>query len=87
MQIEMQNRVERAIEQVLPEPQECNCPIRNRQLPDRLSYFAPGKSLLTSVHNINKVPHIPVFSNTVSSMRHCIPSYHSQLHPGIIYTI
>ena len=89
-QVEIQDNVEpeRAIEQVLSEPQECNGPIRNRQPPDRLSYFAPGQSLLTSsLYNINKVPYIPVFSNIVSSMRRCIPSYRSQPHQGIVHTV
>ena len=88
--VEIQDNVvpERAIEQVLSEPQECNRPIRNRQPPDRLSYFAPGQSLLTSsLYNINKVPYIPVFSNIVSSMRRCIPSYRSQPHQGIVHTV
>ena len=89
-QDEIQDNVEpeRAIEQVLSEPQECNRPIRNRQPPDRLSYFAPGQSLLTSsLYNINKVPYIPVISNIVSSMRRCTPSYRSQPHQGIVHTV
>ena len=89
-QDEIQDNVEpeRAIEQVLSESQECNRPIRNRQPPDRSSYFAPGQPLLTSsLYNINKVPYIPVFSNIVSSMRRCIPSYRSQPHQGIVHTV
>ena len=89
-EIELENYVEpeRAIEQVLPEPQESIRPIRNRQPPDRLSYFAPGQSLLTSsLYNINQVPYIPVLSNIVSSMRRCIPSYRSQPHQSVVHTI
>ena len=67
--------------------QECNRPVRNRQPLERLSYYAPGKSLLTSnVNNIYKVPHIPVFSNIVSSVRRCIQFYRSQPDP-IVYTV
>ena len=87
---EIQDNVEpeRAIEQVLSKPQKCNRPIRNRQPPDRLLYFAPGQSLLTSsLYTINKVPYIPVFSNIVSSMRRCIPSFRSQPHQGIVHTV
>ena len=89
---ELENYVEpeSAIEQVLPEPQESIPLISNRQPPDRLSYFAPGHSLLTSsLYNINKVPCIPVLSNIVSSMsmRRCIPSYRSQLHQSVVHTI
>ena len=89
-EIELENYVEpeRAIEQVLPEPQERIRPIRNRQSPDRLSYFAPGQSLLaSSLCNINKVPYIPVLPNIVSSMRRCIPSYRSQAHQSFVHTI
>ena len=63
-QVEIQDNIEpeRVIEQVLSDPQEFTRPIRNRQTPDRLSYFAPGQSLLTSsLYSINKVPYIPVF--------------------------
>ena len=89
LEIELKNYVEpeRAIEQVLPEPQESIRPIRTRQPPDRLPYFAPGQSLLTSLYNINKVPYIPVLSNIVSSMRRCIPSCRSQTPQSVVHTI
>ena len=88
IELEYYVQPERAIEQVLPEPQESIRPIRNRQPPDRLSYFAPGQSLLTSsLYNINQVPYIPVLSNIVSSMRRCIPSYRSQPHQSVVHTI
>ena len=89
-EIELQNYVESecAIEQVLPEPPESIRPIRNRQPPDRLSYFAPGQSLLTSsLYNINKVSYTQVLSNVVSFMRRCIPSYRSQLRQSVVQTI
>ena len=86
-EIEVENYVERAIEQVLPEPQESIRPIRNRQPTDRLSYFAPGQSLLTSsLQHIHRVPYIPVLSNIVSSMRRCIQSYRSQPPQGVAHT-
>ena len=89
-QIEIQNNVEpeRAIKQALPQPQECNCQICNLWPPDCHLYFVPGKPLLpSSAHNTNKVQHILFVSNIFSSMRHCIPSYHSQLHPSIVYIL
>ena len=88
IELEYYVQPERAIEQVLPEPQESIRPIRNRQPPDRLPYFAPGQSLLTSsLYNINQVPYIPVLSNIVSSMRRFIPSYRSQPHQSVVHTI
>ena len=75
---------ERVIEQVSP---ESNRPVRNRKPPERLSYYAPGQSVLNSnVHSVNKAPHIPVFSNIVSSIRRCIPSYRSQ-PSSVIYMV
>ena len=75
---------ERVIEQVSPEN---NRPVRNRKPPECLSYYAPGQSVLNSnVHSVNKVPHIPIFSDIVSSIRRCIPSYRSQ-PSSVIYMV
>ena len=86
----LQNRMQ---DNVVPEhtieqsSQECNRPVRNRQPPERLSYYTPGKSLLISnVNNVFKVPYIPVFSNIVSSIRRCIQFYRSQPDP-VVYAV
>ena len=88
--IELENYAEpeRAIEHLLPEPQESIRPIRNRHPQDHLSCVAPGQSLLTSsLHNTNRIPYFLVLSNIVSSMRSCITSYRSQPRQSVVHTI
>eukprot|EP00112_Aurelia_sp_Birch-Aquarium-sp1_P015177 Seg3340.1 transcript_id=Seg3340.1/GoldUCD/mRNA.D3Y31 product="hypothetical protein" protein_id=Seg3340.1/GoldUCD/D3Y31 len=79
---------EHTIEQVPPEMPEYHRPVRSRQLPNRLSYYAPGQaSSISNVNNVHRVPYIPVFSNIVSSIRRYIPSYRPQPYPVVVYTV
>ena len=76
------------IEQLPPEMPEHHRPVRSRQPPNRLSYFAPGQvSSISNVNNVNRVPHIPMFSNIVSSIRRYIPPYRPQPYPVVVYTV
>ena len=79
---------ERLIDHTSSETQETNRPVRSRQPPNRLAYYAPGQSLLTSnVHNINSVPRVPALSTIFSSIRRFIPSSRSQSYPVVVHTV